>query len=231
MQKYLDIAEQKREAHYRSRCKPVTNLNTGEEYSGAYEVTKKYPGVNVTGAITHNRKVLGCYWQYKDIVDKNGREAELQKCIEKTKTKRLNAAKQNSKVLAKPVVCLELHREYESGSEAARQLNLDHTSISNAIKNRTKAGGYYWQYKDVVEKSSIEEELQNCIDHTKQKKQDQTNFHKKQVMCIETQQIFPSAKEASLSLGNNKNLISHAIRHNYTAAGYHWKYIEQDSES
>ena len=233
LQEYLElekIRREKAELNHKSRCKPVTNLNTGEQYSSAEEVKKLFPGSNVGSAIAHNRKVLGCYWQYTNIVDKNGREIELQKCIEISKRRRYAAAKQNSKQLMRPIICLETRKEYESGREAAKQANVTPSAIQKAIKNRTKAGGHYWQYKDVTEKSSIDDELQKCIENTNQNRINQTTAKQKRVLCIETGQMFDSTKEASLFYSENKNGVSHAIRHNFAFCGYHWKYIESETE-
>lgn len=59
-----------------------------------------------------------------------------------------------------------------------------------------------------------------------------TRNRKKRVMCIETGQIFESAREASLSLGLNKGAITTTIYYgnNRTCGGFHWKYIDKGVE-
>ena len=42
------------------------------------------------------------------------------------------------------------------------------------------------------------------------------------VICVETGQEFPSAREASLSLGLFKSSVSVAIKSGHKAGGYHW---------
>ena len=47
----------------------------------------------------------------------------------------------------------------------------------------------------------------------------------RKVRCIETEQIFDTAKEASLTLGLNKLAVSNAIRQNSRCGGYWWEYV------
>lgn len=46
------------------------------------------------------------------------------------------------------------------------------------------------------------------------------------VRCIETGEIFDSAKEASMSMGLNDNAVGNSIHKGYRAGGYHWEYLE-----
>ena len=51
----------------------------------------------------------------------------------------------------------------------------------------------------------------------------------KKVLCIETNTIFDSTKEAGDWLGVNRAGISGCCRRKYkTIKGYHWKYVEED---
>lgn len=51
------------------------------------------------------------------------------------------------------------------------------------------------------------------------------NANAKKVLNINTGEIFASATEASLSVGNYKNGVIEAIYRNCTYHGYNWKYI------
>lgn len=48
-----------------------------------------------------------------------------------------------------PVICVELNQEYESSSEAGKQLNICSKHIGDCCKGRRETtGGYHWKYKD-----------------------------------------------------------------------------------
>ncbi len=51
------------------------------------------------------------------------------------------------------------------------------------------------------------------------------NPNAKQVKCIETGEIFETAKEASLSIGKSISAVKVAIHTNTRAGGFHWCYI------
>lgn len=48
---------------------------------------------------------------------------------------------------ARKVLCIELNQEFESISEAAKQLNLNRSNIISCLNGRLHtSGGYHWQY-------------------------------------------------------------------------------------
>lgn len=47
----------------------------------------------------------------------------------------------------------------------------------------------------------------------------------RKVRCIETGQIYDSAREASKALGKDKSAVTNSIRHNHRCGGYYWEYI------
>ena len=51
------------------------------------------------------------------------------------------------------------------------------------------------------------------------------NPRAKQVVCIETGQVFQTAIEASMFIGKSKGAVKSAIHTNTKAAGYTWKYL------
>lgn len=65
--------------------------------------------------------------------------------------------------LPKPVICVELWKEYPSVREAGRQLGIDNSAINGVCNNKIRynanrpyhsktAGGYHWVYKEDVDK-------------------------------------------------------------------------------
>lgn len=47
----------------------------------------------------------------------------------------------------------------------------------------------------------------------------------KAVRCIETGQVYGSAREASRALGKDKSAVTNSIRNHYKCGGYHWEYV------
>ena len=56
--------------------------------------------------------------------------------------------------------------------------------------------------------------------------------HKKAVLCVELNQIFPSLSEAAEQLGLTKTNLSCVLTgRNKTAGGYHWEFVETKTAS
>lgn len=54
--------------------------------------------------------------------------------------------------------------------------------------------------------------------------------NRKQVVCLETNEIFSSASEAAAFIGLSKDRVAATCRgEQKTAGGYHWKYVEEQS--
>lgn len=52
--------------------------------------------------------------------------------------------------------------------------------------------------------------------------------NRKSVMCLETQEVFETTKDAGISKGADPSHISGVCKNKYgykTAGGYHWKYV------
>lgn len=59
-------------------------------------------------------------------------------------------------------------------------------------------------------------------------------YNMKQVICIETEIVYPSTREAERQTGIDNSQISAVCNHkkNYkTAGGYHWEYIERSDKN
>lgn len=53
-------------------------------------------------------------------------------------------------------------------------------------------------------------------------------FNRKSVRCVETGDIYASAKDAAKSMGVSRSVISDALRgRQHTSAGYHWEYVRR----
>lgn len=62
-----------------------------------------------------------------------------------------NYGSRNQRV-CKPVRCIELDRVFESVSQAAQEIGISISGISNCCRGRQKTtGGYHWKYEEVLQ--------------------------------------------------------------------------------
>ena len=120
------------------------------------------------------------------------------------------------------MICLETQQIFNSASDAARYIQGDSSSISKCCKGQLyTVKGYHWQYYD----SQKIQELQNW------RKKFSSHSHKKSVICIETNKIYPSAAEAERTNNIYHGSVSACCRREQkTAGGYHWKFYEEGGE-
>ena len=111
------------------------------------------------------------------------------------------------------VICIETGAVFESLADAAKWAGITDSYMCKLCKGeKATGGGYHWRYEDeeynFVEKNYVQP--------------------KKQIICLETQKIFESAKDAAESLGVSETSIRNACRgESHTSGGYHWAYIDK----
>ena len=111
------------------------------------------------------------------------------------------------------VVCIETGQTFKSLADAAKWAGVTDSYMCKLCKGeKATGGGYHWRYEDeeynFVEKNYVQP--------------------KKQIICLETQKIFESAKDAAESLGVSETSIRNACRgKSHTSGGYHWAYIDK----
>lgn len=115
------------------------------------------------------------------------------------------------------VRCIETGREYKSLADAARDTGIGANSIrlvANGERNR--AGGFTWEYVNAVTGKRI--------------RKGQTQPSARAVRCVETGVLYSSLNPAARGVGlKNGNSIKRAIKRCGTAAGYHWKYVDDEN--
>ena len=52
----------------------------------------------------------------------------------------------------------------------------------------------------------------------------------RKVICVETKEVFQSARAASMSLGYSKGAVWQAINTDCKCGGYHWEYYDGDEK-
>lgn len=132
------------------------------------------------------------------------------------------------------IYCYETNKYYPSIGKAAKELGICKDSIRHVINGNDK---YALNYRFCKMSDDINEFIESCqqIDKYLQKynitlKQyycRQGKPNKKQVLCIETKQIFESASEAARQMNLNKHCIIWCCNGKYKQTNnYHFRYLE-----
>ena len=138
---------------------------------------------------------------------------------------------QTKRLIYRPVVNLNTGETYCSLEEANRIA--DTYGLSNAIKNKTKVRGCYWQYKDVVDQTSIDHQLQLCLEHRKRTRQQTIGSFARPVINLNTGEILNSARCLDERLGRLYGYTSKMIQQQHKINGQYWallKDVEQYSQ-
>ncbi len=133
------------------------------------------------------------------------------------------------------IFCYETNKYYSSIGKAAKELGIGKESIRHVINGQDN---HALNYRFCKMSDNINEFIESCqqIDKYLQEynitlkqyycRQAKPN-KKKQVLCIETQQIFESASEAARQMNLNKHCIIWCCNGKYKRThNYHFKYIE-----
>ena len=154
-----DIEQKHNKIGYREQsARLVINLNTGETFNTAIEACRKYNlSESMVGyACKSHQKAGDYYWGYaNDVPDEQTRLALLEQYTRQKIDSRQYAQQSATNSIKKPVVNLNTGEVFESCSAAKRSIGLN-TNIQQAINKHCKAGGYYWAYKEDVDRFGIE---------------------------------------------------------------------------
>lgn len=116
----------------------------------------------------------------------------------------------------KPVICLETGEIFNSIKEVGIKKKLDSYNIGAVcIGKRDSFHGFHWAFYEKGKKYS----------NSNLKK---PHFNKRPVICIETQKVYKSIKEATRE--TNIKSIGSAVARNIKAGGYHWEYYDKNKD-
>lgn len=132
------------------------------------------------------------------------------------------------------IFCYETNKYYLSIGKAAKELGICKDSIRQVINGQNN---HALNYRFCKISDNINEFIESCQqldmylqEHNITLKQyyvRQGKPNKKQVLCIETQQIFESASEAARQMNLNKHCIIWCCNGKYKQTNnYHFKYLE-----
>ncbi|MBQ9487223.1 MAG: hypothetical protein IJU91_05425 [Selenomonadaceae bacterium] len=193
------------------RCdnrKPVICVETGEIFQSMTEAAKHF-GILATGIrdVLNGVKVTtgGYHWHYADGRPDKTRERKKQK------------------IFTKPVICIETGQVFSSVKDAIAFADVGRSTFFKSLKNPDKlAGGLHWKYFDQQNENI---NLDNSDMQILEIKQPQHNA--KPVICIETEEIFPSVTSAKIWYALPHSSLYKALKNpDKTAGGLHWKYFE-----
>ena len=119
----------------------------------------------------------------------------------------------------KKVICLETGIIYKSITEASELTNIYRCDIGKCCLSKMRtAGGYHWQYYS--NDFNIEENRIKLINEI-------GSGRGKKIICIETNKVYNSIKEATIDVGvDNSSIIKVIKGKRKTAGGFHWMYYE-----
>ena len=142
----------------KQRNKPIINLNTSEVYQTKRELASLL-GVSegiVADGIKNHKRLNGNFYQLQSIVNDTSIEQQLQICIQAEQQR-----KNKIPVNARKIRNLTTGQLFNSVTAAQESIaNKTKGKIAMAIRDKTSCGGYYWQYEDVLQNSSIDQEME-----------------------------------------------------------------------
>lgn len=134
---------------------------------------------------------------------------------------------ENARIVPKPekkeVVCLETGQIFNSVKEAADYALVERNAIRSCCQGRNQTcKQLHWAYLSDVKGADWQEKI-------KQIEKTRNQSRKRKIICVETQIIYNSIKEAQEILGiANISAVCNGKRK--TAGGYHWEYVTEGDE-
>lgn len=114
-------------------------------------------------------------------------------------------------IKTQPVVCLETGEKFGSFNECARAIGVARSTLYNAVTKGHATRGHHYFYADKPQPPK------EFFDHPRGKAY-------VKVRCIETGEVFESAREATEKTGIDRAEIYRAI--NNKAGGFHWEAVD-----
>ena len=135
--------------------------------------------------------------------------------------------------LKKEVYCFQTNTFYKSATEAAETLKIPIRSVTRCAKedgDLIQTHGYNFCYREDWYEGWTPRDKKTttyqCTDKTREKMRNSNRC--KPVLCVETNTVYRSTKEAERKTGISSTTIGNCCNkkpHNITAGGFHWEYI------
>lgn len=180
--------------------KKVVCIETGEVFATAKAAGERY-NVNSHG-------ILGCC----NNLPYMNTAARLHWCFEEEyNPNNIQELKPYNGGQNKPIYCFELDKSFDTIAQAARELHINHTDISECCSK----------------KRITTHDLHFCYEEEKNNPSFKINERLAVIRCIETQEVFGSATAAGESVGRAASNIIRVCRDGGTCGGKHWEYLRK----
>ena len=182
-------------------------LETGIIYDSVGSAAVKIGGKSnsISSVLTGYRKTYKrMHWEYYDEnKDYSSSEYYLKQTYSRPKVK-----------------CIETGVVYNSSNEASKEIGLVGDSVLKVCKGeRDKAGGLHWRF--------VDDDLFLAAENARKNREEKKNKIGRDVICIETGEIYKSAYDASKRTSGTASGIKKACEYQInTSGGYHWKYAD-----
>ena len=199
----------------RKRAPEVVQVETGKIFSCVAEAAEllHISHAHISSVCTGERRSAGGYhWRYASETP------------EEWEQRRQDYAERSGVKIFPKVVCMETGEIFEQPKAAAEKAGIHPSNITQVCRGeQLSAGGFHWKY---VNETEQQREKREALIESSSKK-DLGEYSRVRVLCVETEIVYPSLKNASDELGINRCGISNALRgKSKTAGGFHWKYAE-----
>ena len=212
LQEIQDIIDGKLQNHQEVVC-----METGEVFWDATKAgqTLPYGKFSVSNRCNHFRErgkdnfAGGFHWAFKEDYEKLTPK-EIEKIINLDNFK---------------VVCLETKKVYKNPIGAFQETGVDEGCIRRCCKGTLRhAKGLHWMYEKDYRKAS-QEDIERIFNKPRKKIE---SIRIREVICLETQEIYENIKIAAKNTGANEANVSKSCRfgEGFQSGGYHWMFYE-----
>lgn len=198
------------------KCYKIICIDTNEIFNSLREASKAYNLCSNT--LSKKCKTLyqsygGHYWLLLNIYNNlSDEEKETYKNLIESNQHELEYKKHNDDI--KSIICIETNEIFNSIKDACKKYNLSHFAIKSCCLGKHHTyNNKHWLYLE---------------DYKKLSTSDIENLKHKQIICVETKEIFSSFSEISKKYKLTKSCISDCCNHKQIYCDKkHWLYLNE----
>lgn len=200
-------------------CRSVVNLSTGETFSSVTAAANKLntDRDQLIQAIKNKRSIRQQLFEYKDVVDQFGFEYCKQQY--------------NKRIQNRRIIDLESLITYQSTVAAANALNVSPSAVYNDIIGYKRCKQRYLTFVDQLIDNDVSKTLikfkQIIADRKAVHYQNISNANGCKVLCVETNAIFNTVKQAATAYNVSTNAIYQSInKRTAVQRRFHFRYLK-----
>lgn len=191
--------------------KPVFCLSTNTLYESISEAARKnetVPNEIIRNCQGKSGKVKNKEWTYWDVKNAVPKEKQI--------------FSQDYSYCSKKIYCIELDQTFNSIKQASKELNLEYQPLLNTINGKRRQSLYnlHFIYEDSPIRNNTVEKLKRIIG-------DKRNGNYRSIICLETKEIFFTAKEAAIFCQRTAQSVMKNCQKKVKRCGdYHFQYLD-----